>query len=78
MQKITTIHVRLLEEGTIVYRPTPAHAIGGGIFKLLRPADYDAANEHWEHPPGALVRGENRRLDQGEVLVAVGPAESAP
>jgi len=60
-----------LDEGTEVFRPTTAHDLGGGVFKVLPSPNYDPEDEEWEFIPGTLVRGEKRRLEDGEVLVAV-------
>jgi hypothetical protein len=64
------IHVRLLDEGTDVSRPTEALDFGNGVFELLPTRDYDAAGETWEFPPGSLVRCEKRVGKAGEYLLA--------
>jgi hypothetical protein len=68
------IYVRLLDEGTTVYRPASAFAEGQGAFRLVATEGYDSEDEHWEFPPGAIVRGELRVLNGSEVLVAVARA----
>jgi hypothetical protein len=65
------VYVRLLDEGTIVYRPARAVSTGPNTAKLLAAPQYDAGDEHWEFAPGAHVRLERRRLGGDEVLVAV-------
>ena len=67
------IFVRLLEEGTEVFRPTNATNLGNGLFKILPTPNYDAKDELWEFPPGSVVRGENRLDDSGEYFVAIKP-----
>ena len=66
------VYVRLLGEGTTVYRPTRAVQVGPGAVKLLPPKNFDPSDEQWEFAPGSVVRIERRVLSGGEVLVAVG------
>ena len=65
--------VRLLDEGTDVSRPTEAIQTESGLFRILEMEGYDPQTEIWEFPPGSLVRGETRRDDSGEYLLAVKP-----
>lgn len=66
-----TIYIRLLNEGTTVYRPVPASQITSNIY-ILNGADiYDPEVEEWEFVPGSRVIVEKRQLEKGEVLVAV-------
>jgi hypothetical protein len=66
------IYVRLLDEGTDVWRPVRAAALPGGTFQLLEPDGYDPIAERWEFPPSTKVRCATRRFtDGGEDLVAV-------
>jgi hypothetical protein len=67
----TTVFVRLVDEGTQVYRPSPATHISGPVFRLGMPDGYDPDDEQWEFPPGSTVRCEKRTLDGSEVMVAV-------
>jgi hypothetical protein len=69
---MTTIYIRLLDEGTEVFRPTQAEILERQVFMVLSTSDYDPENEHWEFPPGSFVRGVIRKLEDEEVLVAVG------
>ncbi len=64
------IYVALLDEGTDVWRPVPAHPVGDGIYILLRPDDYDAEDERWEFPPGSVVKCEQRNTRDGPILAA--------
>ncbi len=68
---MTTIYVRLLEEGTEAFRPAAAELVGAQLFKLLPTSGYDQEDEIWEFPPGSLVECERRLLGAGEVLVAI-------
>ncbi len=65
------VYVQLLDEGTVVFRPTAAVPLGEGKMRLLPTERYDPLDEQWEFPPGAVVRCERRRLDGVEVWVAV-------
>ena len=67
------IYVKLIGEGTLVFRPTIGEPIGEGQFRLLPTEDYDPEDETWEFLPGSVVRGEKRRLDGDDVIVAVSP-----
>lgn len=68
---MTTIYIRLLDEGTEVFRPTQAEILERQVFKVLSTSDYDPEDEHWEFPPGSFVRGVVRKLDGEDVLVAI-------
>lgn len=63
------VYVRLLGEGTVVYRPTTAIDQGNDVYRLLATEGYDPEDEHWEFPPGSLVRCEERSLNEGHCLV---------
>ena len=65
-----TVYVRLLDEGTDVWRPTRAVALVDGLYRILPTSDYDPDGEHWEFPPGSLVLLEERSMAHGQHLVA--------
>jgi hypothetical protein len=68
-QLTTTVYVRLLDEGTDVWRPVLATPLGD-MYRLEGPKPDD---ERWQFEPGALVRCTERRFE-GELvdrLVAV-------
>ncbi len=67
----TVVFVRLLDEGTVVFRPSPARHVGDAVYRLEAPPDYDQEDEAWEFPPGSLVLCEMREMDGGSALVAV-------
>jgi hypothetical protein len=71
--KKTQIYVRLLDEGTIVSRPTEALDLGDGLFKIFPVANYDLQDEVWEFPPGSTVRREKHEGHSGEYFLAVKP-----
>lgn len=50
-----TIYVRLLHEGTDVWRPTRGRRVGPMTFEILPTPDYDAGAERWEFAPGSIV-----------------------
>lgn len=67
-----TVFVKLLEEGTDVYRPVPARIWGDGeTATLLEPDDYESADETWQYPPGSVVCLQRISLSGAEVLAAV-------
>ena len=69
------VYVRLLDEGTDVWRPVRATPFPDGTFRLLEPDGYDPNAERWEFPPSTKVRCVTRKFtDGGEGLVAVARA----
>jgi hypothetical protein len=67
------IHIRLLNEGTEVSRPTRAINIGDGLFRILPVPGYDTDDEEWEFAPGSVIRTERRSSELGDYLLAVKP-----
>lgn len=67
-----TVYVRLLDEGTVVYRPAQAVAVSEGVYRLRTPSGYDAEDEAWEFSPGSIVACECKRVGEDILLVAVG------
>ena len=66
------VYVRLLDEGTDVWRPVRATVLPDGTFRLLEPDGYDPNAETWEFPPSTKVRCVTRKFTDGdEGLVAV-------
>ncbi len=45
-----TIYIRLSNEGTDVFRPTPAEELAGGLFRVLSAPSYDPEDETREFP----------------------------
>ena len=66
-----TIYVKLLDEGTIVYRPVPAIEVNKGVFELFGFDIYNPDDEIWEFMPGTLVITEEKNLSGETVLVAI-------
>ncbi|MGF1632516.1 MAG: hypothetical protein ACFCVE_01595 [Phycisphaerae bacterium] len=65
------VFVALLDEGTDVWRPVPAHRVGPDAFVLLRPDDYDPDDETWQFTPGSVVRCRPRRIGNADLPAAV-------
>jgi hypothetical protein len=65
------LHVRLLNEGAEVFRPTRGLKMGGGLFTLVAAADYDSEGEAWEFLPGTVVRVEMHGGPKGNFALAV-------
>lgn len=72
------IYVNLLEEGTPCSRPTQAQVLENGLFRLLPTDNYDPEGEHWEFPPGSIVRGREVRRDGKSTLLAIAPKLDRP
>ncbi len=72
--KQLTVYVRLLGEGTTVFRPTLGESTGPQTVRLLPTTDYDPEDEQWEFPPETLVRVEARLLEGCSALVATAAA----
>ncbi len=70
-----TIYVRLLGEGTKVYRPAKGVIQRPGVALLLLPPDYDAEDEDWEFKPGTVVHFESRALEGLQVKIAISRVE---
>ena len=67
------VYVRLLDEGTDVWRPARATALPDGTFWLLESEGYNPNAERWEFPPSTKVRCATRTFtdgDEGFVAVA--------
>lgn len=62
------IHVPLLDEGVLVWRPVTAEVIGNGRYRIT---GREPDGERWKFATGTSVRGEERRFDDGSLgLVA--------
>jgi len=66
----STIYVHLLDEGTTVVRPTQGAPLGADVYQVQATPDYDPDDEHWQFPPGSIVRCVMERRDGEDVLVA--------
>ena len=64
------IYIPLLDEGTVVVRPTRGVPLAEGIYRVLATATYDPEDENWEFPPGSIVRCVLELRNGHELLVA--------
>ena len=67
------LHVRLLNEGREIFRPTRGLKMGAGLFKLVASPNYDSEGEAWEFLPGTVVRVEMHGGPNGNFPLAVKP-----
>jgi hypothetical protein len=68
---VEKIYVRLLDEGTEVYRPVAAVRIAPAIYLISAETPYDTETESWEFAPGSRVLVVEKTLSEAKVLVAV-------
>ena len=69
-----TVFVRLLHEGTDVWRPVQARRVSSVTYRLAEtPAP---ADETWSFPPGQTIVAETRDHGAGPILVAVALASA--
>ncbi len=76
MEKETSreIYVALLDEGTGVWRPVEAVAIGNQDYRIIT-ANSNPDDEHWEFATGEIVHCQEKMMSGGSiVLVAIGRA----
>ena len=65
-----TIYVKLLGEGTEVYRPVFANRRSLNIYEINEQF-YEPEDEHWEFPPRSVVLCETREIEGNKVLIAI-------
>ncbi|MCE5200774.1 MAG: hypothetical protein ABFD54_13030 [Armatimonadota bacterium] len=67
------IYIQLLNEGTVVYRPTLGVVVSEGVYRVLPTENYDPEDEVWEFLPGDTVKctAEVKSGAQGEETVLV-------
>ncbi len=68
------VYIRLLDEGTTVFRPVPAVRVSDTECVLQGEDIFDANSESWEFLPGTRVRYELKRIDDALLPVGVGLA----
>jgi hypothetical protein len=66
-----TIYVKLLDEGTIAYRPVAAIEVESDIFEITGFDIYTPEDEVLEFSTGARVLVEEKNLSGENVLVAI-------
>ncbi|MBZ5856407.1 hypothetical protein [Flavihumibacter profundi] len=64
------IYIRLLNEGTIVYRPVPATELEKNVYEVEGLDIYNPEDEIWEFLPGTFVVVEPIEINGVIVLVA--------
>ena len=67
---MATIYVYLLNEGTDVWRPVEAEALGSDRYRITS-RNLDPEEEQWQFSTDDIVRCEVRRQSDREFLVAV-------
>ncbi|WP_396590306.1 hypothetical protein [Allomuricauda sp. R78024] len=50
------VYIKLLDDGTPVWRPTIGVRLENGIYKIQKTENYDSLDEKWEFKPGSVVR----------------------
>jgi hypothetical protein len=66
MKTETTIYVKLLDEGTDVWRPVKAVLLSDGSSEITAADNYDPADEEWEFPLHSRVICYEREFPDGE------------
>jgi hypothetical protein len=72
------VYIKLLDEGTIVYRPVPAFRIDSNIYQINGNEFYNPDDENWEFIPGTIVNVEPKILSgtsTSPVLVGISRKE---
>lgn len=64
--KFVIIYVRLLNEGTDVWRPIEAEPLPDGRYKIVSEMPPD---EDWAVPPGAVVECRRKVLKEGGICL---------
>lgn len=64
--------MKLLDEGTDVWRPVDAKKVSEDVYQLVGTND---DSEKWEYPTGSVVRVETREFASGTDVVAVALAD---
>lgn len=59
---MTEIHVSLLNEGSICFRPVNATRVDKNVYKIDESSEFDPSDEKWEFEPGDIVVVEERVL----------------
>lgn len=70
LSSMETIYVKLLDEGTEVFRPVPSVEVETNVYKLGS-LESTEGDEKWEFEPGSIVTVENRILGDESVPVAI-------
>ncbi len=65
------IYVRLLGEGTVVYRPVLAIEISENLYKIQGKEIHDPDDEAWEFLPESVVVVQRQELEGEQVFTAI-------
>jgi hypothetical protein len=66
-QKVSTIYIELLDEGTDCWRPASAVRLSAGVYRIIGTKPED---ETWRFQPGDVVRCTEQHFSEGDGLVA--------
>jgi len=69
------IYVRLLDEGTDVWRPVLGTHISGDVYVIHKTGDYDPDVESWEFAPESRVRCKVETRHGRQLLLAVAASD---
>ena len=69
MKKI--IYIKLLNEGSVAYRPISAYEIKENVYTIDGSECYNPVDEEWEFSPNTYVFVEEKTLSVENVLVAI-------
>lgn len=69
------IFIRLMDEGTDVFRPVFATKISDNVYEIDQSNSYDQEDEVWEFSPGTIVKVESGFLSGQAELVAIETAQ---
>lgn len=70
MENRVEIFVKLLDEGTHVYRPVSGIPKGHSKYLIEESADYHLNDERWEFAPGSYVNADYKTIQGKRCLVA--------
>ena len=70
--------MRLLDEGTDVWRPTQGRRVGPMTFEVMPTPDYSAECQEWEFAPDRVVVCRWEAKSGGRTSIACGPALTPP
>ncbi len=65
-----SIYVRLLNEGTEVWKPYKGEQISSKVYRLISEQELDENNVKPEFKPGDIVRVEIKKFSDGQFLTA--------
>ena len=67
--------IKLLNEGTIVYKPVMSTLIKSNIYQIDKENEYDSEDEKWEFLPGEIVFVEEKIIDNKKLIIAIKKVE---